>query len=138
MPPEIGKKPVRRLFLLFNHRFTPDQVSQAEEQLGVTEVILLPPELRDLWGQIPPDLPGLADYLAPVRDWLAQTAQPGDYVLIQGDFGATYLMVRYALENGLIPVYATTRREAHETLQPDGSVRLTHTFRLQQFRRYGV
>lgn len=89
-------------------------------------------------GPNPAGSPGLADYLAPVRDWLAQTAQPGDYVLIQGDFGATYLMVRYALENGLIPVYATTRREAHETLQPDGSVRLTHTFRLQQFRRYGV
>lgn len=138
MPPDAGNKPVRRLFLLFNHRFTPEQLGEAQEELGVTEVVPLPPELQDLWGQIPPDLSGLTDYLAPFRDWLAQAARPGDYILIQGDFGATYLMVCHALENGLIPVYATTRREARETVQPDGSVRLTHTFRHQQFRRYGV
>lgn len=133
MPPEAC-----RLLLLFNHRFTPEQSAQARDELGVAEVIPLPPELQELWSQIPPDLPGITDYLAPLRDWLAQAARPGDYVLIQGDFGATYLMVRHALKNGLIPVYATTRREAHETVQSDGSVRLTHTFRFQQFRRYGV
>jgi hypothetical protein len=128
----------RRLFLLFNHRFTQEQGAQAREQLGITDILPLPGELQRRWGQIPPELPGLQDYLAPLTDWLARQAQPGDYVLIQGDFGATYLMVRFALEYGLIPVYATTRREAHEMVQPDGSVRLTHTFRHQQFRRYGV
>lgn len=128
----------RRFFLFFNHRFTPEQGVQARKQLGITDIITLPGELQRRWSQIPPELLGLRDYLAPLTDWLAGQAQPGDYVLIQGDFGATYLMVRFALGKGFIPVYATTRREAHETVQPDGAVRLTHTFRHQQFRHYGV
>ncbi len=126
------------MILLFNHRFTSDQKAQAREQLGISDILPLPGELQQRWSQIPPELPGLQEYLAPLTDWLAGQAQPGDYILVQGDFGATYLMVRFALEHGLIPVYATTRREAHETVQPDGAVRLTHTFRHQQFRRYGV
>jgi hypothetical protein len=126
-----------RLFLLFNHRLGPQQAAQAREELGIAEIVSPPPELQVRWGQVPPELPGLQDYLAPLRDWLAQEALPGDYVLIQGDFGATCLMVRFAMERGLIPVYATTRREAQETVQPDGAVRLTHIFRHQRFRRYG-
>ncbi len=125
------------LFLLFNHHFTPGQEAAAREQLGVERIAVLPPELQKRWSQIPADLPGLQDYLAPLRRWLAEKAKAGDYVLIQGDFGATYLMVCFAMEKGLIPVYATTRREVQETVQSDGSVSLTHTFRHQQFRRYG-
>jgi hypothetical protein len=56
----------------------------------------------------------------------------------QGDFGATYLMVRFALEQGLIPIYATTRRKAREESQADGAVKLTHHFQHQTFRKYGV
>jgi hypothetical protein len=125
------------LFLVFNHRFSPEQSAQAREHLGITDILPLPEELRRRWSQIPAELPGLRGYLAPLADWLAGQARPGDYVLIQGDFGATYLMVRFALEHRLIPIYATTRREAQESVQPDSAVRLTHTFRHQQFRRYG-
>ncbi|HAY20616.1 MAG TPA: hypothetical protein DCY27_00280, partial [Desulfobacterales bacterium] len=86
---------------------------------------------------IPPDLLELTGYLKPICSWLVGQATPGDYVLIQGDFGATYLMVRFALEHGLIPVYATTSRQALEEHLPDGTVKLLHYFQHQMFRRYG-
>lgn len=126
------------LFLLFNHRITAAQDTAAREQLGVTEVISLPPELQQLWGQVPPERPTLIDYLEPVRGWLAGAVRPGDYVLIQGDFGATYLMVGFAVGRGLIPIYATTSRQAVEEHLADGSVKMVHRFRHQMFRRYGV
>ena len=126
------------LFLLFNHQFTPAQHQAAREELGVQAVVSLPPQLQDLWGQIPPDLPSLAPYLEPVQAWLAGQAAPGDYVLIQGDFGATYLLVRCALEHGLIPIYATTSRQAREEHLPDGTVKMVHYFQYQRFRKYGV
>ena len=125
------------LFLLFNHQFTPAQYQAAREELGVLQVVSMPPPLQDLWGQIPPDLPALAPYLQPLQAWLAARAAPGDYVLIQGDFGATYLMVRFALEHGLIPIYATTSRQAREEHLPDGAVKMVHYFQHQRFRRYG-
>jgi len=126
------------LFLIFNHRITPDQEAGAREQLQVRRITLLPPELQELWSQVPADLPALAGYLQPIQAWLAQQAAPGDYVLIQGDFGATYLMVRFALTQQLIPVYATTSRQAREEHLPDGSVKMTHHFQHRMFRRYGV
>ena len=61
----------------------------------------------------------------------------GDYILIQGDFGACFLMVQFAFEKGFIPIYSTTEREAVETHGEDGSVSLTHRFKHRIFRRYG-
>ena len=126
------------LFLIFNHTFTDSQRSDAEASLGVERIVSLPEELQAVWSSIPPKVKEIRHVLAPVREWLASKAQEGDYVLIQGDFGATYLMVESALELGLIPVYSTTVREADEELQPDGTVKLTHRFRHRMFRKYGV
>ncbi|QTA92048.1 CRISPR-associated protein Csx20 [Desulfonema magnum] len=125
------------LFPVFNHQLTPEQESDARTSIGVGEIIALPPDLKELWGQIPPHLSELGDYLEPVKDWLASRAKAGDYVLIQGDFGACYIMVRFAFENRLIPVYATTKREAVEEHQEDGTVKMIHQFRHQIFRKYG-
>lgn len=128
----------RALILLFNHQLTPDQELDARRNLGITRVVEPPEDLRELWGTVPPDLHELSAYLEPVKHWLATHSSPGDYVLIQGDFGATHLMVKFAFEKGFIPIYSTTEREATEELQADGSVRLSHRFLHKRFRKYGV
>lgn len=127
-----------QLILLFNHELTPDQWADACAALGVSRFIEPPETCRELWRSVPPDLPALTEFLRPVREWLRSVASPGDHVLIQGDFGATYLMVRYASALGLTPVYATTERQAREEVNHDGSVTLTHRFRHRRFRVYGV
>ncbi len=127
----------QKLFLIFNHTFTPDQESDARATLSVGEIVLMPEDIRKIWGNVPPEHEGIHDWLDPLEKWLGETARKGDYVLIQGDFGACYLMVRFALDTGLIPVYSTTIREAADEHQPDGSVRMTHHFKHQRFRKYG-
>jgi hypothetical protein len=113
------------------------QEEDACGSLRVERIVDLPEGLKALWNQVPPDLPGISEYLKPVRSWLAENARPGDYVLIQGDFGATYLMVEFAFEKGLVPIYSTSKREATEEHAEDGSVKLSHRFEHQRFRRYG-
>jgi len=125
------------LFLLFNHRLTPDQEKDAVTSLGIRGIVGLPSDIGELWRQIPPELSELSGYLKPIMAWLSSEAAERDYVLIQGDFGACFLMVKFAFEKGLIPVYATTKREAVEEHQPDGSVKMTHRFQHYQFRKYG-
>jgi hypothetical protein len=127
-----------RLIVLFNHTLTESQREDARRSLGAEEFLEPPASARSLWAEVPPDLESLEDYLAPVRSWLGDCARPGDFLLVQGDFGATWLMVRFALASGLVPVYSTTRRAATEEVQPDGSVRLTHRFQHVRFRRYGL
>ena len=101
-------------------------------------MIDLPLDLKELWRQVPPDMKKISGYLGPVKTWLAEKAAESDYVLIQGDFGACYIMVKFAFENGLIPIYSTTRREVVEVYASDGTVKLVHQFRHKIFRRYGV
>ena len=124
------------LFLLFSHQITEAQEADAFATLGVKQILSMPSDLQAVWSNIPADRSELSDYLEPVRRWLSFLAQKGDHVLIQGDFGACYLMVSFALDHDLVPVYSTTRRDVEEELQADGTTRLTHHFRHQRFRRY--
>jgi hypothetical protein len=103
----------------------------------VDRIVPLPSELQECWKNIPAVSPAIAGYLKPIQNWLIVEGRVGDYVLVQGDFGACYLLVRFALSQGLIPVYSTTQREAEEEILPDGTVRLIHHFEHQIFRRYG-
>ena len=126
-----------KVVLLFSHTLTSDQMEELNRRWNVSKVIHLPQELQRLWSEIPPSLESLSDYLRPIFDWFEHVANPGDISLIQGDFGAVYLMVRKALDLGLVPLYATTRREVHEVSMPDGSVRQERVFRHERFRVYG-
>ena len=126
-----------RLFLLFNHKITPLQEADACKSLGVRRIVEPPEDLRQLWRRIPPDLDRIESVLTPIMDWFIAHAKKGDFILIQGDFGACYLMVRFAFENEYVPVYSTTEREAVETHGADGSVTLTHRFQHRIYRRYG-
>ena len=125
-----------RLFLIFNHMFTEQQEADARASLGVDAVRYMPGDVQKIWGGVPPDLEEIASFLAPVGNWLLAEAAPGDHVLIQGDFGACYLMVNFAFANGLVPVYATTQRESVEAHRPDGSVEKRQIFRHKRFRNY--
>ncbi|MDL1987967.1 MAG: CRISPR-associated protein Csx20 [Deltaproteobacteria bacterium] len=126
----------RSLFLIFNHEITSVQKSDARNSLGVQQIINMPPDLKDLWRQIPPDLTEISNYLEPIKTWLARQAVESDYVLIQGDFGACFIMVNFAFKIDLIPIYSTTEREAVEEHKEDGTVNLSHQFRHRIFRRY--
>ena len=126
-----------KLFLIFNHDFTDDQIADARVTLGVGPILQLPDELQDLWANIPPDVPAIRPYLRPLMEWLKSQAETGDYVLIQGDFGACHIMVNLVLDHGLIPIYSTTERVAEESVEDDGSVVNTHKFKHVMFRRYG-
>lgn len=126
-----------KLFLIFNHEFTDDQMADSRASLGVGSILKLPDELQALWANVPPDLPEIRPYLKPLMEWLSSVANTGDYVLIQGDFGGCYIMVNWVLDHGLIPIYSTTERIAEESASDDGCVVVSHRFKHVMFRRYG-
>lgn len=127
----------RKLALIFNHEFTQDQVTDALNSLGVEKIESMPEDVANIWAEIPPQQVTLKQYLLPLKQWLTDNFAQGDCVLIQGDFGACYLMADFALRNGFIPVYSTTVREATQTVSLDGSVLMTHRFKHVMFRKYG-
>ncbi len=124
------------LFLIFNHTFTDNQRKDAVDSLGVDRFVDMQRDMKTIWRNIPPELLEIEDYLEPIQTWLKANASEDDFALIQGDFGACYIMVNYAFKLGLVPIYSTTRRETEEEVLQDGSVKLTHQFQHQIFRRY--
>lgn len=126
------------LYLIFNHKITRLQENDARRSLGVERIVDLPLDLKEIWCNMPPELVEISEHLESVKQWLASKAKANDFVLIQGDFGACFLMVNFALERGLVPVYSTTKREATEEYGEDGSIRMTHRFEHRMFRRYEI
>ena len=127
----------RKIFLLFSHSFSTHQTAWAESNFGPCRPVEMPGSLKKIWQQIPADKKELFSCLDPFRKWLKEQGNDQDLVLVQGDFGATYLMINYAFKINLVPIYATTIRKARETLLPDGTVILEHEFRFCRFRKYG-
>lgn len=126
----------RKMLILFSHTLLPDQEADVSANWGVTATVYLPQAFAELWSNVPPDAASVATHIAPVLGWLRLNARPGDLVLVQGDFGATWLAVNEALKLGAVPVYATTARCSHDVVMGDGSVVKTSTFRHVRFRRY--
>ena len=60
------------LFLLFSHELTNQQKREAIEELGVEAIKYLPDSLKELWSQIPPEVPEVAVHLRPIKAWLKE------------------------------------------------------------------
>ena len=123
------------LFLIFSHKLTEPQVKEAVEELGVEGVHYLPDELQEIWSNIPPELTYVSEHIQPIKNWLHNKVREGDYLLIQGDYGATYQMVKWAFANKCVPIYAATDRKTVETLE-NGKVIISRLFEHVRFRFY--
>ncbi|MEA2113990.1 MAG: CRISPR-associated protein Csx20 [Thermodesulfobacteriota bacterium] len=124
------------LFLLFNHLLTDSQADQARQELGVQDIVVPPEEVSRCWVDIPPEPISIRDVLNPVFSWIDREIPAGSFLLVQGDFGACYLVLEHVAGREITPVYATTRRQAVEQRVGNDTVRLTHTFRHVRFRQY--
>lgn len=127
----------KNLILVFSHEISIEQKDDAVREFGITDFIAMPNEIKQLWGNIPPQLEGLKEYVCKIEEWLLKVAKTGDYILIQGDYGATFILVQFSFENGFVPVYATTKRKAIEKLFDNGEVRIERVFKHVRFRKYG-
>ncbi|MCK4441593.1 MAG: hypothetical protein KAU90_06280 [Sulfurovaceae bacterium] len=127
---------MKKMVLLFSHKLTPSQKQDIETSLHVKEVYTLPSKLQALWSQVPIDRDLIFhDYLSGVESFLIDKLSEGDYVLIQGDFGATYHMINFAKLHGFVPIYSVNRRIAHEFIE-DGVVKKYSEFEHEFFREY--
>ena len=125
-----------KLLVLFNHILTEEQKKQAFNELHINEIVSAPSGVQKLWSSIPPEVSVLDGYLKPVLNWISSDSMVGDVILVQGDYGATYYVVRFALKQGLRAVYATTARDVQEKVLPSGEIAISRNFRHVIFREY--
>jgi hypothetical protein len=123
-----------RTFCLLNHELTSKQTAELLSVFGSERVIYPPAWVSALWGEIPPGGELTKAQLEPFADWL-RDAGAGDIAVLQGEAGASFALVDFALQKGLIPVHAVTKRIAQEARDGE-KVRRTYIFEHICFRQY--
>ncbi|WP_296091389.1 CRISPR-associated protein Csx20 [uncultured Treponema sp.] len=123
-----------RTFCLLNHTLTQSQIAELGEKFNSSEIVYPEKNLSELWSQIPPEKSN-EEVVESVVSWLKSNATPGDLFIIQGEFGSTFTLVDFALKNGLVPLYATTKRIAKESHSGE-TVRREYVFEHVCFKKY--
>ena len=115
-----------------NHALTPEQEEDARENLKIIKFI----NIADVkWSDIDPFEKSVLNIVNIYKNRLVQQANAGDVLLVQGDFGATYNMIKFAKNMGLTVVYATTKRIVNEYIE-NGKVVTKREFKHARFREY--
>ena len=126
---------MRKMIVIFNHEvLSEEQIKYSKSKLDVSDIKYLDEDSKQIWRQIDPFLDKLD--LSLIEDCILKISGKRDFVLIQGEFGATYKLVSFCFEHGRIPVYATTERKAVEKKNEDGSVEKRSLFQFVRFREY--
>lgn len=126
---------MKKLIAIMSHEMTENQMKDANKTLGVADIIECDKEVKEIWGNINPKLGLDLSKLDLVINYIERNADNGDYILVQGEFGATFYIVDYCFKSGFIPVYATSVRRVIE--EKDGDSILTkRIFKHEGFRKY--
>lgn len=125
---------MKKSFCLLNHPLTQNQLTELKEKFSAEEIIYPSEELSKKWGQIPATQDLDMGLILDVTDWLS-SANQNDVLIVQGEFGSTFMIVDYALKKNLIPVHAVTKRVAQESREGE-IVKRQYVFEHVCFRRY--
>ncbi len=127
----------KKMLLLFSHKLNEVQMFDAKSTYDIDKFISLPTNLQDLWSAVPTEVENLDEYLKPLKDFIQQNFKKDDIALIQGDFGASYIMVNFCKSLGLVCVYAKTKREVEEVVVNGATVKKS-IFKHKGYREYGI
>jgi len=121
--------------VIFNHNLLTNEQQTSIKSYGCHNVIYLPDDLKTIWKNIDPVTEKI-ELLKKIEEFTLKSTNPFDYVLIQGEFGATVKLVNFCFKHNRIPIYATSKRESIEERQADGSVVKKSVFKFVRFRKY--
>ena len=133
---EVSHMDKKRMVLIFSHQLTQIQEEDARLNWGVEEFIHLPLDLQQRWSNISPVTDSVEESLEDIFNWIEKNTTTNDYLLVQGEFGATYQMVHWLKKRGYAVLYSTTHREAIENVGEDSSIIITHKVSHVRYREY--
>ncbi|WP_369714802.1 CRISPR-associated protein Csx20 [Leptotrichia alba] len=107
------KKKEKKVLLVFSHQLTENQKKELVEEYKVKEIKNLPEELQNMWSNVSIKK-NYRENLEKIKKFIKENFNKDDIILIQGNWGYTYNLVKWSIENELIPVYSYTERNVEE------------------------
>lgn len=127
-----NRQKMKTMYILMSHKISKYQIEDAMLNWNVTRFITLPTKI---WSQIPAERDNIESCLLHLKAQLRDEAKIGDMLLIQGDYGATFNMVQFSNEIGILSVYATSRRISREIIVGE-TITTIREFKHVKFRKY--
>ena len=125
-----------KVLIILNHTPSEAQLKDLKNSFAITEILGLPEDIKDYLKNVPPDKDLSIDILESITDFIYKNLSKGDYIWIQTEYGITFYIVDFALNNGFIPIYSTTERIYTEKKLSDNEIERNYIFRHVRFRKY--
>ena len=103
----------RKALLLFSHQLTENQEKELVENFKVKKIVSLSSELQEMWSNVSIK-ENYKENLEKIKKYIEENFNENDVMLVQGNWGYTYNIVKWSIEKKLIPVYSYTERNVEE------------------------
>ena len=103
----------RKALLLFSHQLTENQEKELVENFKVKKIISLSSELQEMWSNVSIKK-NYKENLEKIKKYIEENFNENDVMLVQGNWGYTYNIVKWSIEKRLVPVYSYTERNVEE------------------------
>ena len=103
----------RKALLLFSHQLTENQEKELVENFKVKKIISLSSELQEMWSNVSIK-ENYKENLEKIKKYIEENFNENDVMLVQGNWGYTYNIVKWSIEKRLVPVYSYTERNVKE------------------------
>ena len=103
----------RKVLLLFSHQLTENQEKELVENFKVKKIVSLSSELQKMWSNVSIK-ENYKENLEKIKKYIEENFNENDVMLVQGNWGYTYNIVKWSIEKKLVPVYSYTERNVEE------------------------
>ena len=103
----------RKALLLFSHQLTENQEKELIENFKVKKIVSLSSELQEMWSNVSIK-ENYKENLEKIKKYIEENFNENDVMLVQGNWGYTYNIVKWSIEKRLVPVYSYTERNVEE------------------------
>ena len=103
----------KKALLLFSHQLTENQEKELNEEFKVKEIVSLPSEMQEMWSNVSIE-ENYEENLEKIKKYIQKNFNKNDVMVVQGNWGYTYNIVKWSIENEFVAVYSYTERNVEE------------------------
>lgn len=100
-------------YCLMNHQLTAAQENELIHRYGAERIVFPPAGISSAWMNIPVEAVLKRSSVSPFLTWI-DSIPPSSAVVLQGEAGASFALIDYALRRNLVVLHSVTERKASE------------------------
>lgn len=124
----------KKVLLVFSHELTENQEKELKEEFEVDKIEKLPIDLQNMWSNVSIKTK-YYENLEEIKKYIENNFNEGDILLIQGNWGYTYNLVNWGINEKYIPIYSYTERNVEEVKDGENIKKISY-FKHVKFIEY--